>query len=82
MVKSKNLLVLGANGFLGKNLVSKLNKTGNYDVYQLNGKADLDLTKDNLFNNYLSKNKIDYIINCAAFVGGIACGMIFQQSYL
>ena len=33
MVKSKNLLVLGANGFLGKNLVSKLNKTGNYLMF-------------------------------------------------
>ena len=53
MIESKNLLVLGANGFLGKNLVSKLNKTTDYDVYQLNGKNDLDLTKDKLFNNYL-----------------------------
>ena len=61
MVESKNLLVLGANGFLGKNLVSKLSKTSNYDVYRLNGKNDLDLTKDNLFSDYLSKNKIDYI---------------------
>ena len=82
MVESKNLLVLGANGFLGKNLVSKLNKTSNYDVYQLNGKNDLDLTKDNLFNNFLSKNKIDYIINCAAFVGGIAYGYDFPAELL
>ena len=82
MVESKNLLVLGANGFLGKNLVSKLNKTSNYDVYQLNGRSDLDLTKDNLFNNYLSKNKIDYIINCAAFVGGIAYGYDFPAELL
>ena len=82
MAESKNLLVLGANGFLGKNLVSKLNKTSNYDVYQLNGRSDLDLTKDNLFNNYLSKNKIDYIINCAAFVGGIAYGYDFPAELL
>ena len=47
MIETKNLLVLGANGFLGKNLVSKLNKTTDYDIYQLNGKNDLDLTKDN-----------------------------------
>lgn len=82
MIESKNLLVLGANGFLGKNLVSKLNKTTDYDVYQLNGKNDLDLTKDNLFNNYLAKNKIDYIINCAAFVGGIAYGYDFPAELL
>ena len=82
MVESKNLLVLGANGFLGKNLVSKLSKTSNYDVYRLNGKNDLDLTKDNLFSDYLSKNKIDYIINCAAFVGGIAYGYDFPAELL
>ena len=66
----------------GKNLVSKLSKTNIYDIYQLNGKNDLDLTKDTLFSDYLSKNKIDYIINCVAFVGGIAYGYDFQQSYL
>ena len=82
MIKTKNLLVLGANGFLGKNLVSKLNKTADYDIYQLNGKNDLDLTKDNLLNNYLAKNKIDYIINCAAFVGGIAYGYDFPAELL
>ena len=82
MVETKNLLVLGANGFLGKNLVSKLNKTTDYDIYQLNGKNDLDLTKDNLLNNYLAKNKIDYIINCAAFVGGIAYGYDFPAELL
>ena len=82
MIESKNLLVLGANGFLGKNLVSKLNKTTDYHVYQLNGKNDLDLTKDNLFNAYLTKNKIDYIINCAAFVGGIAYGYDFPAELL
>ena len=82
MVESKNLLVLGANGFLGKNLVSKLSKTNIYDIYQLNGKNDLDLTKDNLFSDYLSKNKIDYIINCAAFVGGIAYGYKYPAEML
>lgn len=63
MNKSKNLLILGANGFLGKNIVNKLIEKNEYKVYQLNGKNDLDLTKDNLLNNYLSENKIHYIIN-------------------
>jgi GDP-L-fucose synthase len=82
MSNKETVLVLGASGFLGKNLVSKLNETNNYEIYALNGKHDLDLTKDNLFNNYLSKNKIDYIINCAAFVGGIAYGYDFPAELL
>ena len=82
MNKSKNLLILGANGFLGKNIVNKLIEKNEYKVYQLNGKNDLDLTKDNLLNNYLSENKIHYIINCAAFVGGIAYGYDFPAELL
>tara|TARA_B100000965_G_C19574896_1_gene750882 strand:- start:14 stop:952 length:939 start_codon:yes stop_codon:yes gene_type:complete len=82
MVKSKNLLILGANGFLGKNVISLLNERHDYKILKLNGKNELDLTKDELFNDYLSKNKIDYIINCAAFVGGIAYGYDFPAELL
>ena len=81
-VKSKNLLILGANGFLGKNVTSLLNEKYDYKIFKLNGKNELDLTKDDLFNDYLSKNKIDYIINCAAFVGGIAYGYDFPAELL
>ena len=35
-----------------------------------------------MFSDYLSKNKIDYIINCAAFVGGIAYGYDFPAELL
>ncbi len=82
MVKSKNLLILGANGFLGRNVVSLLNEKYDYKIIKLNGKNELDLTKDDLFSEYLSKNKTDYIINCAAFVGGIAYGYDFPAELL
>ena len=82
MKNSGNLLVLGASGFLGKNVVEILEKEHEYKVFKLHGKSELDLTKDNLLASYLSKNNIDYIINCAAFVGGIAYGYDFPAELL
>lgn len=74
MTKKKNLLVLGANGFLGRNVVKILNFNHKYNVLKLHGKSELDLTKDFLLDDYIRKNSVDLIINCAAFVGGIAYG--------
>jgi GDP-L-fucose synthase len=82
MKNSGNLLVLGASGFLGKNVIEILEKEHEYKVFKLHGKSELDLTKDDLLASYLSKNNIDYIINCAAFVGGIAYGYDFPAELL
>jgi nucleoside-diphosphate-sugar epimerase len=57
MGESKNLLILGANGFLGKNVTSLLEEKYDYKVYKLHGKDELDLTKDNLFFDYLNKKQ-------------------------
>ncbi len=82
MGESKNLLILGANGFLGKNVTSLLEEKYDYKVYKLHGKDELDLTKDNLFFDYLTKNNMDYVINAAAFVGGIAYGYDYPAELL
>ena len=74
MENKKNLLILGSNGFLGKNVFELVKKDKKFNIFDLKGKKDLDLTKDDLLDNYLKDKNIDYIINCAAFVGGIAYG--------
>ncbi len=68
------ILVLGANGFLGKNVSQVLNKNNDYKIIESHGKKSLDLRNYNELDNFLAKNQIDYVINCAAFVGGIAFG--------
>ena len=82
MSKQKKLLILGANGFLGINVVKLIEEKYEYKLLQLQGKDELDLTKDNLFSEYLSKNQVDYVINCAAFVGGIAYGYDYPAELL
>lgn len=82
MKNDKNLLILGSNGFLGKNLSLQLENYDNFKLFNLYGKSDLDLTKDLLLEKYINKNKINYVINCAAFVGGIAFGYDFPADLL
>ena len=82
MSKQKKLLILGSKGFLGKNVLKLVEEKNEYNLLQLRGKEDLDLTKDNLFSEYLSKNQVDYVINCSAFVGGIAYGYDYPAELL
>ena len=73
----KRILITGSSGMLGKNLVSKLN----YKIFVPNKK------KLNLFNfketkKYIKKNKINFVIHCAAKVGGIQDNVNHQLEYL
>lgn len=56
-----NILVTGGSGFVGKNIISKLNK---YNIYHPTS-AELDLTDSSKVKEYLNTNKFDFIINCA-----------------
>jgi GDP-L-fucose synthase len=57
------LLVLGSNGFVGRNLVEQLSK-GDYDI--LAPKRDtLDLVDQDAVEDYLKVNRPDVVINCA-----------------
>jgi UDP-glucose 4-epimerase len=57
------ILVTGGNGFLGKNILnSEIFKK--YTIFAPSSK-DLDLTNKKHIENFLSKHKIDWIINCA-----------------
>ena len=45
MSKQKKLLILGSNGFLGKNVLKLVKEQNEYNLLQLRGKEELDLTK-------------------------------------
>ena len=49
------VLVTGANGFIGKNLITKLNELKKYEVISI----DIDNTKENTLSNTINNNEID-----------------------
>lgn len=62
----KTIFITGARGFIGKNLIEKLN-----DKYHLliPSHKELDLLDEKAVDHFFQKNKIDIVINCAV-IGG------------
>lgn len=80
------ILVTGATGFVGKR-VCKLLEQQNKKFIKTSLSLGLDLRDTNATNAFFEKNKIENIINCAAFVGGIQFGYkhpveLFQNNLL
>ena len=61
------ILVTGANGQLGKTLneLSSIHKEELQFIFTT--KEELDITEEHKVQDYFSKNKFDYCINCAAY---------------
>lgn len=78
---SSKILILGTSGFLGKHVKSLLEKD-NLDFVEIEGKNQVNLEKEDEIQSYLSQNKIEKIINCSAFVGGISYGYKFPVEML
>ena len=73
----KRILITGSSGMLGKSLV----KTLNYKIFTPNRKK-LNLLNFNKTKQYIKKNKINFVIHCAAKVGGIQDNVNNQLEYL
>lgn len=67
-----NILITGAGGFIGKNLSEYLVANG-YNVFSANHK-ELELLDKESVENYLEKNKINFIVHCAATGGSRLTG--------
>ncbi|MCR4663537.1 MAG: NAD-dependent epimerase/dehydratase family protein [Endomicrobiaceae bacterium] len=63
----KNILITGANGFIGRNLKEFL--SAHYNLFTPL-KKELNLLNSSQVGKYFNNNKIDFIINCAS-VGGL-----------
>lgn len=61
-----NLLLTGSNGQLGLELAGLENQFPNYTFF-LTNKSNLDITNFENVKNFVLKNKIEIIINCAAY---------------
>ena len=67
------ILVTGCTGFLGKRVCKKLDMAG-YDYIGTSFSKGLDLRDRRASLDYFKECKPKYILNCAAYVGGIQFG--------
>ena len=75
------VLVVGSNGFLGKHVKTLLDKENKYNVLEITGKEQVDITQYHSLSKYLEEKKPNIIINCAAFVGEFLMAINTQQNY-
>ena len=69
MENFKTILVTGADGFIGKNLIKKLEGTANIiSIDFINGKGIQDWTYSDIKDNLENLNNIDLIYHLGAFV--------------
>lgn len=62
----KKIVITGAEGQLGKEIVQFLNSIGNYDVYGF-GKSQLDVTNEHEVKKVIEPLRPQTIIHCAAY---------------
>ena len=79
---SNNTLLVGSNGFLGKNIKKILQENKNYKLFEIQNSAEIDILNYEKLHSFLIDNNIDKIINCGAFVGGISYGYKYQADLL
>ena len=81
MKLSSRIFVSGHNGLVGSSIIRKL-KMLNYKNIITANKRQLDLRSQNKVDLFFKKNKIDYVINAAAKVGGILANKKYKADYL
>lgn len=75
MDKSNKILITGAKGFVGQNLVQHLKNLHYHNLIELNGKTQCDLTNQRFVQYLIDLHKPDVVIHTAARVGGIGANM-------
>ena len=69
--KDKKILVTGASGFVGKNLVEELQRKGFTNLLTPTS-TEVDLTRENDVKGYFELHKPEVVLHIAGLVGGIA----------
>lgn len=76
------IFIAGHNGMVGKAILKKiLQKDNSFDVFIADRKT-LDLTNQEKTLNYFKENSFDFVIDCAAKVGGINANNIYRADFI
>jgi GDP-L-fucose synthase len=59
-----NILITGANGFIGSNITKLLSKNVNFNFFKVD-RNNIDLFSLNNIERYIEENQIDAVIHCA-----------------
>lgn len=81
-MKKNKILVFGANGLVGKSVVETLSNSSKVESVNSSTRKDTDLKNIDEIKKILNIKQPDYIINCAAKVGGIYANNTFRAEFL
>ena len=81
-MKKNKILVFGANGLVGKSVVETLSDSSKVESVDSSTRKDTDLKNIDEIKKILNIKQPDYIINCAAKVGGIYANNTFRAEFL
>lgn len=81
MDKGAKVYVAGHNGLVGSAVVRELEKNG-YSNLLLRNRSELNLLEQDKVSEFFAKEKPEYVIDCAARVGGIKANMTYPADFL
>ena len=79
--KNSKIYIAGHNGLVGNTFFQLLKKSGYKKIIKAN-RSQLDLTKKKNVENFFAKKKPEFVIICAARVGGILENKSYQLDFL
>lgn len=81
MDRNAKIYVAGHNGLVGRGVVRALKRDGFEDLV-LRSRSELDLSDQIAVSQFFKDVKPDYVIDCAAKVGGIKANMTWPYEFL
>src|SRR3989344_2421905 len=81
MEKNAKIYVAGHTGMVGSAVVRRLNTAG-FANFVLKGRGELDLFDQAAVRSFFATERPQYVIDCAARVGGIKANMEHQADFL
>lgn len=81
MEYTSKILITGSKGLVGRNLFTELINQGYKNIIGTKS-SDLDLRNYNEVSNFFEKHRPEYVVNCAAIVGGIKSNATYPVNFL
>tara|TARA_Y100001968_G_scaffold176164_1_gene161426 strand:+ start:1923 stop:2840 length:918 start_codon:yes stop_codon:yes gene_type:complete len=81
MKKNSCIYIAGHNGLVGNSITRALKKNGYTNLLTIN-RSELDLTNSDAVSKFFSVNKIEYVFDAAAKVGGIKANDNYSAEFI